>query len=123
MVLLWANRYLTPFNFFDSIRKSKFTNCVCYLLGLNNNSGLPKFMTKELIFMIENFPSQRTKIIELYNRDPDFKQLCNDYCLSVKMLEAFKKTEPDIKKVKRDYELVSKELESELERFLNKRQL
>ena len=77
-------------------------------------------MTKELIFMIEHFPSQEIKIVELYNRDQDFQQICNDYYLSVNMLEAFKKTEPDIRKIKRDYELVSKDLENELERFLKK---
>jgi hypothetical protein len=75
-------------------------------------------MTKELIYLIDHFPSQKMKIIELYNHDQDFRQLCNDYCLSINMLEAFKKTEPDIRKVKRDYKLVSKDLENELERFL-----
>jgi hypothetical protein len=77
-------------------------------------------MTKELIFMIEHFPSQGVKIIELYNRDPDFRQICNDYCLSINVLEAFKKTEPDIKKIKQDYEMVSKDLENELDRFLKR---
>lgn len=75
-------------------------------------------MTKELIFMIERFPAYQMKIIELYDRDQDFRQLCNDYCLSVNMLEAFRKTEPDFKKVQHDYEQVSKDLKKELLQLL-----
>ena len=67
--------------------------------------------------MIERFPAHQMKIIDLYNRDPDFRQICNDYCLSVNMLEAFKKTEPDIKKVQSDYEQVSKDLKEEILHF------
>ena len=74
-------------------------------------------MTRELIFMIERFPSLGMKIIELYNRDQDFRQICNDYVLSVNMLEAFRKTEPDIMKVKSDYEEVSEDLKKEILHF------
>jgi len=74
-------------------------------------------MTKELNFMIERFPAHQFKIIELYNRNLDFRQMCNDYCLSVNMLEAFRKTEPDIKKVQREYEQVSEDLKKEILHF------
>src|SRR5882724_187617 len=94
---LRANSYLTPFNFFDIIISPRFT--IAALLYSVRVKTLPKPMTKELIFMIEHFPSLRMKIIELYNQDQDFRQICNDYCLSVNMLEAFRKTEPEIMKV------------------------
>jgi len=74
-------------------------------------------MTRELIFMIERFPAHQLKIIDLYKCDPDFRQICNDYCLSENMLEAFRKTEPDIKKVQRDYEQVSEDLKAEILHF------
>ena len=74
-------------------------------------------MTRELIFMIEHFPAHQSKIIDLYNHDADFKQICNDYCLSMNMIEAFKRTEPDIKKVQSDYEQVSADLEKEIFHF------
>ena len=74
-------------------------------------------MTKELNFMIERFPAYQLKIIELYNRNLDFRQMCNDYCLSVNMLEAFRKTEPDIKKVQREYKQVSEDLKKEILHF------
>ena len=70
--------------------------------------------------MIERFPVYQTRIIEQYGRDLDFRQLCNDYCLSVNMLEAFRKTEPDIKKVQHDYEQVSEDLKKELLHFFEK---
>jgi hypothetical protein len=74
-------------------------------------------MTKELIFIIERFPAYQLKIVDLYQRDQDFRQLCNDYCLSENMLEAFRKTEPDFRKVQHDYEQVSKDLKTELLHF------
>ena len=74
-------------------------------------------MTKELIFMIERFPAHQLRIIDLYNRDQDFKQLCDDYCLSVNMLEAFRQTEPDYRKVENDYKQVSEELKKEILHF------
>jgi hypothetical protein len=85
------------------------------MIGINDHQPPP--MTKELIFMIERFPAHQMKIIELYDRDPDFRQVCNDYCLSVKMLDAFIKTEPEIKKVQQDYEQVSKDLKAEIMHF------
>ena len=77
-------------------------------------------MIKELAYILERFPTHREKITLLYNTDHDFRQLCNDYCLSKNMIEAFKKTEPEIKKVKHDYEVVSGDLEQELAKILEK---
>ena len=77
-------------------------------------------MTKELVFIIDRFPAFKEKIIDRYEHDHDFRQLCDDYCLSVNMLEAFKKTEPDFKKVKHDYEQVSEDLRKELLQFFSK---
>jgi len=76
-------------------------------------------MTKELIFIIDRFPAFQGKIIELYERDLDFRQLCNDYCLSLQMLDAFQKTEPDFKRVKHDYKQVSQDLKKELLQFFS----
>jgi len=76
-------------------------------------------MTRELIFIIERFPAYQRRIIDLYQHDLDFRQLCNDYCLSMNMLEAFRKTEPDFKKVKNDYEEVSEDLKKELLQFFS----
>jgi hypothetical protein len=76
-------------------------------------------MTRELIFIIERFPAYQVRIIDLYEHDLDFRQLCNDYCLSMNMLEAFRKTEPDFKKVKSDYEQVSEDLKKELLQFFS----
>ena len=76
-------------------------------------------MTRELIYIIERFPTYQVRIIDLYEHDQDFRQLCNDYCLSMNMLEAFRKTEPDFKKVKRDYEQVSEDLKKELLQFFS----
>jgi len=76
-------------------------------------------MTSELIFIIKRFPAFQARIIDRYEHDQDFRQLCNDYCLSISMLEAFRKTEPDFKKVKRDYEQVSEDLRKELLQFFS----
>ena len=76
-------------------------------------------MTRELIFIIEHFPAFEARIIDRYENDQDFRQLCNDYCLSMNMLDAFRKTEPDFKKVKRDYEQVSEDLKKELLQFFS----
>jgi len=76
-------------------------------------------MTSELIFIIKRFPAFQGRIIDLYEHDQDFRQLCNDYCLSMNMLEAFRKTEPDFKKVKSDYEQVSEDLKKELLQFFS----
>jgi hypothetical protein len=77
-------------------------------------------MTNELLFMIERFPAHQTRIIELYTRDPDFRQLCNDFFLSIRMVEAFKKSEPDIKKVESDYKQVSEDLKKEILHFFER---
>jgi len=74
-------------------------------------------MTKELQFLIGRFPAHQTKISELYYKDSDFKQLCDDYCLSINMLEAFRQTEPDYRKVENDYKQVSEELKKEILHF------
>jgi hypothetical protein len=76
-------------------------------------------MTRELIFIIERFPAFQARIIDRYEHDQDFRQLCNDYCLSMNMLEAFQKIEPDFKKVKHDYEQVSEDLRKELLLFFS----
>ena len=57
------------------------------------------------------------KIIELYNKDSDFRELCNDFCLSINMLEAFKKSEPDYRRVENDYKQVSEDLKKEILHF------
>lgn len=74
-------------------------------------------MTKELQFLIERFPAHQLRITELYFKDSDFRQLCDDYCLSVNVLNAFKQNEPDYRKVENDYKLVSEELKREILHF------
>jgi hypothetical protein len=74
-------------------------------------------MTKELQFVIQRFPAHQMRIAELYVKDADFRQLCNDYCLSLGMLDAFRKTEPDYRKIEEDYKQVTEELKNEILHF------
>jgi len=80
-------------------------------------------MTKELQFLLERFPAFQMKITELYSRDSDFRQLCNDYCLSINMLDAIRKTEPDYRRVENDYKQVSEDLKKEILSFFREQEL
>lgn len=54
-------------------------------------------VTEELQPIILKFPNFKTKIIQLYNNDANFRSLCEDYWLSSTLLQKYKgKVESDV---------------------------
>jgi len=47
-------------------------------------------ITQELEPIILKFPDFKTKIIQLYNNDSNFKSLCDDYWLSSTLLQKYR---------------------------------
>jgi hypothetical protein len=48
-------------------------------------------VTQELQPIILKFPDFKTKIIQLYNNDSNFKSLCDDYWLSSTLLQKYRR--------------------------------
>ena len=44
-------------------------------------------MNKEVSFLLSRFPTYRTRILEEYDKNEDFKALCDDFYSSAQMLQ------------------------------------
>jgi hypothetical protein len=72
----------------------------------------------ELLYITDKFPGQSGKIAELYKNDSDFRALCEDYFLCIKILRQYQNEFGEKQNVIKEYEDTSKDLERELQDFL-----
>lgn len=77
------------------------------------NLPLPN-MTKELVYILGKFPEHSDKIIDLYNRDEDFRTLCEDYVTSIQAAEERRLNAIKDRKIEKEFLLVNQELEKEI---------
>ena len=71
-------------------------------------------MKKVLEYILNKFPDQRPKIIDLYNNDEDFRTLCEDYLTTVETLEKCRLNGIKDKKFENEFLQVYVELEKEI---------
>jgi len=77
-------------------------------------------MYKELDHMLDRFPHHRTRIIELYDNNEDFRSLCNDYLqCSLTLLKLKKEVRYDIR-MENQYRVLNLDLEREVVHYLTK---
>ena len=75
-------------------------------------------MRKAFDFILTKFPDQRTKIIELYNRDEDFRILCEDYLTSVQTLDECRQNVIKDREFENEFLQVNLDLEKEIVHLL-----
>ena len=76
-------------------------------------------MVKSLEYIIEKFPDHRASIIHLYNKDEDFRMLCEDYMASARSLQEYRQNAIKDKQFENDFSQIYVELEKEIiESFL-----
>jgi hypothetical protein len=75
-------------------------------------------MTKEFVYVLGKFPDHRDKIIDLYNKDEDFRTLCEDYVTSIQAAEERRLNAIKDRKIEREFLHVNMELEKEIIRLL-----
>lgn len=81
-----------------------------------------EIMNAELICMFEKFPGMREKIQSLYERDDEFQTLCFDYFLCVRSLTQWETNLKKDEKFIHEYSELQRTLESELLRYIEKRE-
>ncbi len=79
-------------------------------------------MRKVLDYILEKFPDQRPKIIDLYNNDDDFRSLCGDYVTTTETLEECRQNGIKDKKFENEFLQVHVELEKEIIHLLEMNQ-
>ena len=79
-------------------------------------------MRKVLDYILEKFPDQRPKIIDLYNNDDDFRSLCGDYLTTTETLEECRLNGIKDKKFENEFLRVHVELEKEIIHLLEMNQ-
>jgi len=77
-------------------------------------------MRKALDFILSKFPDHRTKIIELYNTDEDFRILCEDYLTSIETLKECRENVIKDREFQNEFLQVNLDLEKEIIHFLDK---
>ncbi|HEY6504465.1 MAG TPA: hypothetical protein VIZ28_10865 [Chitinophagaceae bacterium] len=80
-------------------------------------------MRKALDYILKKLPDHSAEIIDLYNRDDDFRILCEDYLTSVQALEECRVNTIKDKELENEFSLVYLELEKEIVHLLNSRKL
>lgn len=75
-------------------------------------------MRKALDYILGKWPDLNTKIMELYNKDADFRILCEDYMASAHALAEFRQNAMREKEVENEFSDVHLELEKEINRLL-----
>ena len=85
------------------------------------NRPLPK-MTKELVYILGKFPDHTDKIIDLYNKDEDFRTLCEDYITSIQAAEERRLNAIMDRKIEKEFLHVNIELEKEIIHLLETHQ-
>lgn len=79
-------------------------------------------MRKAFEYILTRFPEYRAKIIDLYNKDEDFRILCDDYLGSADALEECRKNVIKDKEFENEYSEVHLELEKEIIHLLEMNQ-
>ena len=77
-------------------------------------------MRKALEFILSRFPDHRTKIIELYNKDEDFRVLCEDYLSSKETIEQCRQNVINDREFENEFLQVNLDLEKEIIHILEK---
>jgi hypothetical protein len=77
-------------------------------------------MRKAFEYLLAKFPDHRTKIIDLYNKDEDFRILCEDYLTSVQALEECRLNVIKDKEFENEFSHVYVELEKEIIHLLER---
>lgn len=77
-------------------------------------------MRKVLEFILAKFPDHKHKIIELYNKEEDFRLLCEDYVSSVFGLEKCREEVFKDREFEGEFLEVNLELEKEIVHLLQK---
>lgn len=75
----------------------------------------------ELWLIMDKFPGQSSRINELYRTDADFKTLCSDYLLCLHSLQEYQDEITEKQNTIKEYEVIRKDLERELQDFLGAR--
>ena len=68
----------------------------------------------------DNFPVHAHTIESLFNRNSDFRGLCEDYHLCIQSIDKFHKEFSDHQSLLIQYEILRKQLEKELLEFIQK---
>jgi len=77
-------------------------------------------MRKSLDFILSKFPDHRTKIIDLYNSDDDFRILCEDYLTSRETLQECRQNVIKDREFENEFLKLNLDLEKEIVHFLEK---
>ena len=75
-------------------------------------------MRKAFDHILSKFPDHRAKIIELYNRDEDFRILCDDYLTSVQTIEEYRLKTLSDREYESEFLRIYLDLEKEIIRLL-----
>jgi len=75
-------------------------------------------MNKELDNIMERFPDQRRRIIDLFNNNEDFRTLCEDYWQSKQALLNSMSNKIEDTLLENEYSVLCLELEKEALRFI-----
>ncbi len=75
-------------------------------------------MRRSLDNILSKFPSHRTRIIDLYNWNEDFRILCEDYMTTEELAEETKLKHPQNPAIENEFLQLNKELEKEIRKFL-----
>jgi hypothetical protein len=77
-------------------------------------------MRKALDYIVRKFPDHSSKIIGLYNRDDDFRILCEDYLSSIQALEECRLNVIKDKGIENEFSQVHLELEKEIIQLMSR---
>ena len=78
-------------------------------------------MKKVFEHILSKFPEHQGRLTELYNRDEDFRILCEDYLTSVEALERGRQNSIKDKEFEREYLQVFFDLEKEILYYLKEK--
>ena len=79
-----------------------------------------KSVKDQLGILKDNFPTQETRIEDLYHDDPVFRTLCSDYIYCLDALEKLRNEFTEKMQSVGEYEQVKNELEEELRDYLRR---
>lgn len=79
-------------------------------------------MRKAFEYILAKFPDQRTKIIDLYNKDEDFRILCEDYLTSGEVLEKCRLEVMKDRAFENEFSQIYLDLEKEIIHLLERRE-
>ena len=75
-------------------------------------------MASSLAFVREQFPFLRERVVDLFEHDEVFRDLCSEYQACVEALERFGSREPSAEALRKEYAALRLRLEAEMLRHL-----